>query len=161
MKPVTSRLVRPIVELEIPVIEGTSLRDFSKITMDEFNSYAAFREFLRMRMLDLDPAMSAVDSQVALTKIGVDISDQMRAMEARIRQIRLKRSVQVTGAAIGTVGAVLLGVYGPALQTVVTALGTTAGVWAGVSSLAENNKRQLRDDKWYYVWALANRANIP
>ncbi|MEV7083343.1 hypothetical protein AB0N88_33150 [Streptomyces sp. NPDC093516] len=158
--PVKSRMVRPIIELEIPVIEGTSLRDFSEITLGEFNSFAAFRDFLRLRMLELDPAMNSVDSQVELTKIGLEISDQVRSLNSQLRQVRTKRAVQVTGAAIGTVGAVLLGVYGPALQGVVTAIGASAGLWGGITAAAENSTKPLRDDKWYYVWALSKKIDL-
>ncbi len=158
VNPMKSRIVRPVIQLEIPVIEGTTLGDFSKITMDEFASYASFRDFLRGKMLDLDSSLNAVDSEVELAKVGLEISDQVRDIDSRLRQVRRKRAVQASGAVIGTLGATLVAVYGPALQAVVTSIGAGAGAWAFLNALVENSTRPLRDEKWYYVWALAKKA---
>ncbi|MFC7219770.1 hypothetical protein ACFQLX_16600 [Streptomyces polyrhachis] len=158
VNPVKSRMVRPVINMRIPVIEGTSLTNFSKITMDEFGSFSSFRDFLRERLLELDPALNAVDSEVELTRIGLNISDQVRDIDSRLRLVKKKRAVQAAGAAIGSLGAVLLAVYGPALQTVVASIGATGGAWGMLNAFAENSTRPLKDEKWYYVWALAQKA---
>ncbi|MFI6385031.1 hypothetical protein ACIBKX_36940 [Streptomyces sp. NPDC050658] len=147
-----------MIQLEIPIIEGTTLRDFSNITMDEFASYASFRDFLRGKMLDLDSTLDAVDSETELVKIGLEISDQVRDIDSRMGQVKRKRAVQASGAVIGTLGATLVAVYGPALQAVVTSLGAGAGAWTLLNALVENSTRPLRDEKWYYVWALAKES---
>ncbi|GAB2584580.1 hypothetical protein Aab01nite_53990 [Paractinoplanes abujensis] len=41
---------------------GVSLRDFGKITVDEFDSFVAFRDFLRLTLLGLDDALNDVQS---------------------------------------------------------------------------------------------------
>ncbi|CAL9334420.1 hypothetical protein SUDANB9_00138 [Streptomyces sp. enrichment culture] len=157
--PVKSRILRPVVQLEIPVVEGTSLRDFSKITRDEFDSYASFRDFLRLKLLEIDPALNAVDSEVELAKIGLEISTQVHDMNGQFKRIRSKRSVQVTGAAVGTLSAVLVAVYGPALATALTIVGATGGVWSVVNALSENSSKTLTHDKWYYIWLLGRKAH--
>ncbi|MEW2497505.1 hypothetical protein AB0942_28815 [Streptomyces nodosus] len=156
--PAKSRILRPVVQLEIPVIEGTTLRDFSKITTDEFDSYASFRDFLRLELLNIDPALNAVESEVELAKIGLEISTQVHEMHAKLKQIKTKRSLQVTGAVVGTVSAALIAVYGPALETALTVMGATGGAWSVVNALSENNSRSLEHDKWYYIWMLARKA---
>ncbi|RSS17494.1 hypothetical protein EF914_25050 [Streptomyces sp. WAC05458] len=158
--PVKSRILRPVVQLEIPVVEGTNLRDFSRITRDEFDSYASFRDFLRLKLLDIDPALNAVDSEVELAKIGLDISTQVHDMHAQLKRIRSKRSVQVTGAVVGTLSAALVAVYGPALATALTIMGATGGVWSVVNAMSENSSKTLEHDKWYYIWLLSRKAQL-
>lgn len=71
-----------------------------------------------------------------------------------------KRAVAVTGPVIGSVGAILVAVYGPALAAAVETIGATGGVWGVIHAVTENSTRALREDKWYYVWALAKKSNI-
>ncbi|MCP9944679.1 hypothetical protein LUX12_07635 [Streptomyces somaliensis] len=158
VQPLKSQLVRPILEIELPFIEGVSLQDFSNITVDEFVSYSAFRDFLRMSFLQMDDSLNAVQSERELLKLGLDIKDQVRAARNQMLQARKKRAVGVTGAAIGSVGAVLVAAYGPALQTAIATLGASGGVWGIIHAMAENSMRPLREDKWYYVWVLAEKS---
>lgn len=81
---------------------------------------------LRLRQLDirsgrmrpeLDGAMNHVHSERELAKIGIRISSGVRGMESKIKQIRRKRAVTATGAAIGSVGVMLVAVYGSALAS--------------------------------------------
>jgi hypothetical protein len=44
-EPLKSQVVRPILSIELPFIDGVSLRDFSKITIEEFGGHCAFRDF--------------------------------------------------------------------------------------------------------------------
>jgi hypothetical protein len=71
-----------------------------------------------------------------------------------------KRAVGVTGAVIGSVGAILVAVYGPALTAAVAAIGASGGVWGIIHAATESSTRALREDKWYYVWALAKESKI-
>jgi hypothetical protein len=61
---------------------------------------------------------------------------------------------------IGSVGAILVAVYGPALEAAIAAIGVGGvGVWGIIRAATENSTRPLREDKWYYVWALAKKSN--
>ncbi|MFB8272915.1 hypothetical protein ACFC96_40890 [Streptomyces sp. NPDC055955] len=64
-KPLASRVVRPVLEIDLPFIDGLSLTDFAQVTREEFDSYRLYRDFMRSRLLELDDALEAVDSQVA------------------------------------------------------------------------------------------------
>ncbi|GHE64457.1 hypothetical protein GCM10018785_36680 [Streptomyces longispororuber] len=55
--------------------------------------------------------------------------------------------------------ATLVAVYGPALQWVIgVAGGATSGLWGLLQAGADNDTRPLREDKWYYVWALSRKC---
>ncbi|MCR6486423.1 hypothetical protein M8542_26705 [Amycolatopsis sp. OK19-0408] len=152
--PLKSRLIRPVLQTDLPFIEGTSLRDFSRITVGEFDSYAAFRDQLRLTLLELDSSLDAVQSQQELVKVGLKINDQIRSMKAEIGKVRRKRAAGATGAVLGSVSAILVAAYGPALQTAIAAVGASGGLWGAVHALSENGKNQFRDNKWYYAWVL-------
>jgi hypothetical protein len=158
-EPLKSQLVRPVLRIDLPFIEGVNLQDFSKITIEEFASYSAFRDFLRQSFLDMDMALNAVQSDRELLKLGLQIKDHVRSVHSEMETARRKRAVSVTGAMIGSVGAILVAVYGPALEAAIAAIGARGGVWGIIHATTENNTRALREDKWYYVWALAEKSN--
>lgn len=161
-QPSKSQVVRPVMQIDLPFIDGVDLRDFSKITVDEFASYSGFQDFLRQSFIDLDQAVDATHSERDLMKIGHQIKSEIRGIQSQMRSAKRKRAVAVTGAGIGTVGATLVAVYGPALQDALTILGAAGagGVWGVIQSAMENSPRSLRDSEWYYVWALAQKSEF-
>lgn len=160
-EPIKSQLVRPVLRIDLPFIEGVNLQDFSKITIEEFTSYSAFRDFLRQSFLDMDMALNAVQSDRELLKLGLQIKDHVRSVRSQMETARRKKAVAVTGAVIGSVGAILVAVYGPALAAAVAAIGASGGMWGIIHAAAENRTRALREDKWYYVWVLAKKSDTP
>ena len=156
--PLKSKLVRPVLHTELPFIQGVSLRDFSRITVEEFASFTAFRDFLRLTLLSLDDALTDVQSEREVVKIGLRINDEVRAMRAEMLKAHRKRALSASGAALGTVGTVLLAVYGPALASAVTALGASGGIWGFINAMSDGTTRVVRENKWYYVWALTNET---
>ncbi|GAB3006811.1 hypothetical protein GCM10027184_75350 [Saccharothrix stipae] len=157
--PLKSRLVRPMLTVDLPFVDGVDLRDFSDITTQEFASYAAFRDFLRLTFNDMDDALDAVQSERELVKHGLQIKEEIRAVQSEMTKVKRKRAVAVSGAAIGTVGAVLVAVYGPAMQAAIATAGASGSLWGIIHAATENNIRTLRDNKWYYVWVLARKRN--
>ncbi|MEU4272291.1 hypothetical protein [Streptomyces sp. NPDC026092] len=157
-----SRLVIPVIEeLELPFIDGISLETFSEITVGEFDSYRANRGWLRMELANLDGALDAEQRAVEVMKIGLRMADGVRGMQAQMNQVRRKRAVSVTGAVVGTVTASLVAVYGPALQSALTAVvgGAAGGLWGAFQAGADNSPRTLRENSWYYVWTLSRAAD--
>jgi hypothetical protein len=160
VSPNKSKIVRPVLEIDLPFIDGVGLRDFSRITIDEFNSYRAFRDFLRKEFLKLDDALDSVQSEREMMKIGIEIREQVRANEAEMSRIKGKRAVAASGAVVGTVGATLVAIYGPAIQPALAVLGASGGLWAIVQAATENSLRTVRNAKpWYYVWALSKAVD--
>lgn len=157
VKPVKSRIVRPLLQIDLPFMDGVSIRDYSKITIEEFASYAAFRDFLRLSFLEMDESLNAVQSDQEIVKLGLRIRDQVRAAHVEMERVRRKRSVAATGAVVGLVGAVLVAVYGPALAAAVAAIGA-GGLWSTMNAVAENSPRVMRENEWHYVWVLARKS---
>jgi hypothetical protein len=159
-EPIKGELVRPILTMDLPFIEGVGLEDFSKVTVGEFDAYAAFRDYLRLTFLGLDAAMNDVQSQRELTKIGMQIQEGVRGVKSQMDISRRKRAVAATGAFVGTVGATLVAVYGPALEEALKIIGASGGAWGIIAAMSEDGKRTARKDKWYYVWALSQKRGL-
>ncbi|EID52380.1 hypothetical protein [Saccharomonospora xinjiangensis] len=157
--PLKSRLVRPVLTVDLPFVDGVGLRDFSDITTQEFTSYVAFRDFLRTTFNDLDDALDAVQSERELVRHGLQIKEEIRAVQSEMMKVRRRRAVAISGATIGSVGAVLVAVYGPAMEVAVAAVGASGGLWGIIHAATENSVRTLRANKWYYVWVLARQHN--
>jgi hypothetical protein len=158
---VKSRVVRPILQMDLPFIEGVSMADASRITVEEFGSYRAVRRFFQESFLDLDAAVQGEHMEHELRKIGNQLEDEIRRVQSEMNIARRRRAMSVTGAVIGTVGAVLVAVYGPAMEAALPIFGAAGagGVWDIVRNTAENSPRTLRDNRWYYVWLLAKNSN--
>lgn len=156
-EPLKSRLVREILRIDLPFLQTIRLRDFSRITVEEFESYAGFRDFLRQSLIETDSAINAVQSELEIAKIGAQIADGVRSIKTQMEAAQRKRAIAVTGATLGTVTASLAAIYGPALEEVLKILGTAAGagsIWGIIQAAAENDPKSLRQDKWHYVWIL-------
>src|SRR6476469_3411166 len=88
VRPVKSRLVRPLLQIDLPFMDGVSIRDFSRITIEEFASYSAFRDFLRLSFLELDESLNAVQSDNEIVKLGLRIKDEVRSARAEMERVR-------------------------------------------------------------------------
>ncbi|MGW3466614.1 hypothetical protein ACWDE9_47010 [Streptomyces olivaceoviridis] len=97
-KPLASRVVRPVLEIDLPFIDGLSLTDFAEVTREEFDSYRLYRDFMRSRLLELDDALEAVDSQVALERIALSIRDEVNAAAAQMSSAARSRALTRAGA---------------------------------------------------------------
>jgi len=142
-RPLTSRLVRHILKIELPFVDGIGLADFSRITVDEFNSYSGFRNFLRRSLLNVDDARNDTQSEQALATIETEVDDEVRKIGTEMNSIIRKRRIAVTGAAVGTVGALLVPVYGPAFQEAIAAVGATVGSGALSQCHVEEHDRNF------------------
>lgn len=106
-------------------------------------------------------SLNAVQSEREIVKIGLEIRDQVRSVRNDMTIARRKRAIASSGAVMVSAGAVLVAVYGPALAAVVSTLGAGGGVWTMLNAVAEKNPRSVRQDRWYYVWALAKASGGP
>lgn len=161
-KPRASRVVRPILEIDLPFIDGLSLSDFAQVTSDEFDSYKKFRTFLRSRLLELDDALEAVDSQVALERVALSIRDEMDAATAEMDSAARSKALNRSGAVLGTTSAVLAAVRPDAFQNALT-VGSTiaagaAGLWPTIQAFSDIKSKGAQG-KWDYVWVLQNKSS--
>ncbi|WP_186779067.1 hypothetical protein [Streptomyces salinarius] len=160
-KPLASRVVRPVLEIDLPFIDGLSLTDFAQVTREEFDSYRLYRNFMRSRLLELDDALEAVDSQVALERIALSIRDEVNAATAQMSSAARSRALSSTGAVLGTTSAVLAAVRPEALQGALGVSSTLAagatGLWPTIQAFADTRLKRTHG-KWHYVWALQKKA---
>jgi hypothetical protein len=159
--PLQSRMVRPILQMDLPFIDGVPMATASRITVEEFSSYRAVKRFMQQSLMDLDEAVQSDHMEHELRKIGNQLEDEIRRVQSQMNIARRKRAISVTGAVIGTVGAVLVAVYGPAMAAALPLIGAAGagGVWEIIRNTAENSPRTLRDDQWYYMWLMAKNSN--
>ncbi|MFD4865239.1 hypothetical protein [Streptomyces sp. NPDC058412] len=160
-KPLASRVVRPILEIDLPFINGLSLSDFAQVTSQEFDSYTQYRDFMRSRLLELDDALEAVDSQVALERIALTIRDELSAATAEINKAARSRALIRSGAVLGSTSAVLAAVRPEALHGALATSATLAagatGLWPTIQAFADIKPKRAHG-KWHYIWVLQKKA---
>ncbi|MEU5109603.1 hypothetical protein AB0H07_46470 [Streptomyces sp. NPDC021354] len=160
-KPLASRVVRPILEIDLPFIDGLSLSDFAQVTCEEFDSYRQYRDFMRSRLLELDDALEAVDSQVALERVALSMRDELNAATAEMSSAARSGALNRCGAVLGTTSAVLAAVRPEALQGALASSATIAagatGLWPTIQAFADIKPKRAHG-KWHYVWVLQKKA---
>ncbi|MFJ6354832.1 hypothetical protein ACIQKB_35915 [Streptomyces sp. NPDC092046] len=161
-KPLASRVVRPVLEMDLPFIDGLSLSDFAKVTAEEFDSYRQYRDFMRSRLLELDDALEAVDSQVALERVSLAIRDELNSAHAAMSKAARTSALARSGAVLGTTSAVLAAVRPEALQGALAVGATLAagatGLWPTIQAFADIKPRRAHG-KWHYIWVLLNKTS--
>lgn len=157
-EPIKSKLVRPIMHIDLPFINGVGLAEFSRILTGEFDHYRRFRHAMRDRLLAIEDALDNTQSERALVRIAGEIENHILSMQGEMKRIRRKRALQATGAGLGSVAAILVAVYGPAFREAVEVVGATGGLWGFISALADNGSQQLRENEWYLAWVLSQHA---
>jgi hypothetical protein len=152
--PVKSKVIRPILEMEIPYIDGVSLREFGKITAGEFNSYELFRDSLRQKLLEMDFAMNDTDSQRKLAALEQEIRAGVGEVRAKISNSKRTRWWAGTGAVACVATVILFAIQDLNSAFIAQAGLSTVGAGSAFKALTEENRRKHDDGKWYYVWAL-------
>ncbi|MFH9572337.1 hypothetical protein [Streptomyces sp. NPDC017230] len=159
--PLARDAVRVVLNLDLPFIDGVSLKEFSEITADEAHAYQGFRSFLRKKILELDSALDAVHSEQTLALLNAEISDSLRETEAVMRDIKGMRKF-THGTFVGTTAATVYAARGDALPSAIEAVaGTMIGgglLFDYWQSRKEQSRRvdELRTSGWYYIWRLEN-----
>lgn len=151
---IKSQLIKPVLELELPYIENIDLETFSKITTDHTDATQRFRDFLRLKLLELADNEGAVNFERNLTKIGLEIKDGVRAIDADFKAMSRKTAFQVTGATIAATTATLVAINSSAFGALPQILGTSGGILALVNALEQylSEKTKLQDSPYYYLW---------
>ncbi|MFK0192825.1 hypothetical protein [Kitasatospora sp. NPDC090308] len=159
-KPLASRVVRPVLEIDLPFLDGLSLADFAKVTREEFDSYRLFRDFMRARLLELDSALEAEDSQVQLERLALAIRGEIETARTSLSTASRTQALTRAGAVVTSTSALLAAVRPDALAGALATTGTAAsglaGLWPTIQAYADRSRG--RQDKWHYVWVLQRKA---
>lgn len=157
-KPLASRVVRPVLEIDLPFLDGLSLADFAQVTREEFDSYRLFRDFMRARLLELDGAMEAENSQVAIERLALAIRDEIETARTALSTASRTQAFDRAGAVLGSTSALLAAVRPDALAGALATSATAAvtGLWPTIHAYADNIRN--RQGKWHYVWVLQRKA---
>ena len=101
-----------------------------------------------------------IQSEPALTRLGLQIEEEVRSLRAHLNQVKRRRAVGAAGAVVGTSAAILLARYGPDLTAAIPVLGASGGIWQIIQAAAESSPRVLREDEWYGVWVIAKHSDV-
>ncbi|TLS43403.1 hypothetical protein FE633_26010 [Streptomyces montanus] len=156
--PMKSAAVRFILGVDLPFIDGIAMSEFSKITVEEFNGHRSVRNFIQGRINQLDDAMNAEQSEREIRQIGLDIKGSIIKATEDLNKASRTGAIAATKAGVSTVTGVLVAVCGPFLQEALAVLGVSGGLWAFIDAKAQQNPRQIIEDKWYYVWVLYQKG---
>lgn len=149
-----SQLVRPILQIDLPYLDNVDLKTFSKITADEKESLDRFRDFLRIKFLELRENEGNENLEANLAKIGAELRDGVRGLNSDYNALKRKTAFQVTGAMVAATSAVLVAVNGAVFGLLPQIVGTSGGLLAIAKILEEHFSKQhdIQDNPNYYLW---------
>ncbi|ATL33146.1 hypothetical protein KY5_8128c [Streptomyces formicae] len=152
--PEKGELIRPVARIDLPFIDGVTLRDFSEITVNEFSSYEGFRGFLRDQFDGMGRELESNQSEKGLAKIEREIQDQILSVNAQLKSPKRQRILAATHGSIGLTVATLTAVNGSLMNAALAGLVTSTSLWPVLNQFADSSKQPIRDGRWYYVWTL-------
>ncbi|KAB8166386.1 hypothetical protein FH609_023820 [Streptomyces sp. 3MP-14] len=158
---VKGRMVKLVLEIDLPFVDAVSLRDFSDITVSEFDSYRGFRNFLRGRFLEIEDALNSDETDRILARLSVEIDDQVRAVVDQIKRADARNNLQSAGFGFGVTSAALIAVAPELFEQALTVAGLAGAGPALFDFLKQRqeNRFQVADGReWYYVWQLSRKA---
>jgi hypothetical protein len=154
------KTIKPIMTLKLPVIEGTSLKDFTNITAGSADTFECFRDLLKARLIELDSELENFGK--SLIKLEIEIRDGLRKVEAELSLIKKKRAFGLAGAALVTCSAFLYALPSIADISALIAkiLGTSGGVMVAGKTLQEYlmDHGRIKSSPYYYLWLLKNNG---
>ncbi|MCX5412337.1 hypothetical protein [Streptomyces sp. NBC_00059] len=158
--PSESPLVRPVLQIDLPVVEGVSLRNFSRITVDEFDAHKRFHEFLSTHFLSMSEALNAERSQIELARLRQEIEDQVSSVRAEFVAAARRRPLGAVGAKVASTSARLVAVDASVMKRVLATAGlsTAEAFWAAVDDVVELHPRATPIGEWRYVWILSRKS---
>jgi hypothetical protein len=154
-----SRIFIPLLQVDLPYIEGTSLRDFADFVTEEWGSWEAARDFLRTRLLDLLSLSDEEELKVAAARLSVELSEGVRETHQDLTRISRRSAVQAAGGVLATAAATLVAVNGAAFGHVVQILGAAGGAWSLASAYSQHNEEtaKARTRPYYLLWLLSKQ----
>jgi hypothetical protein len=155
-----NRAMIRLLDIEIPVLEGIRLRDFSVITVEESDAHGVFRDYLRKRLLDLDGLSDAREVERKSAIIGIELTEGLRELTSELKLVSKRNAVQATGATLTFASASLVAVTSPALAPVLLALGIAGGAasLAGALTNLQNDTAKLHGRPFYFLWLLRHKV---
>jgi hypothetical protein len=159
-RPVASRLVRVVLEIDLPYIENTDLGTFARIMSDEREALERFRDLLRSSFIDLKKSEDSDHFESEMTKIELDLRQGVRKLSSDMRAMSRKRAFEATGGALVLATAILIAVGGTGFGSLPAILGSGGGLLAALKILEENiaRKRVLTESPYYYIWLLSTKS---
>ena len=159
-KSLKAGLVKPILQLELPILEQVDLSTFAKITVDENELLANFRTFLHRQLLGIDASRGSNGYKADLDKLSLDIADAVRRLDSETQKMSLKGWFQATGAVVATCTALLIALDQPTLASFASVGGGGGALWLVTKAMEEilSRQRDLKDLPVFYMWLLSKSA---
>ncbi len=153
---IKAQLLRPVLTIDLPYLEGTSLRDYCAIAADEGEALSVAQDYLRSKFLSLEDGRSEDDELRDLTRLSLEIKDGVRAVKSDLRRITRKNAVQIAGGALAACTATLVALDVGAMLQVAAVVGAGGGLWSVVSSAEQllRERSVLSERPMFFFWLL-------
>ncbi len=153
-------LLRPVLSLDLPYLEGPQLGDYARILVEEGQALSIIQNHLRPKLLEITAAPDSDEFHTRMAVLSSEIAEGVRAVTSDMRLTARRNAVQVSGASLAVCTAALLAVDAAALVELASTLGVSGGVWGLVNALQQGGERraEVRDRPYYFLWVMDRRG---
>ena len=154
-------LLKPILTIDLPYIEDVDLSTFVKITSDENESFQRFKDFLRLKFLEIKHSESSEFFDSELAKMAIELRDGVRHLNYDFNRLQKKTAFSIIGASVAAVTAVLVAVNSAAFGILPEILGGGGGILGLNKVIGEylNEKDKIETSPYFYLWLFSNKVH--
>ncbi len=155
-----ANLLRPVLTLDLPYLEGAQLGDYARILVEEGRALSIIQDHLRPKLLEITATPDSDEFHTRMAVLSSEVAEGVRAVTSDMRLTARRNAVQVSGASLAVCTAALLAVDAAALVELASTLGVSGGVWGLVNALQQGGERraEVRDRPYYFLWVMDRRG---
>ncbi|MFC3687081.1 hypothetical protein [Aquipuribacter hungaricus] len=155
-----ARLLQPLLMLDLPCIEGTSLRDYCTILVQEANALDSLQHYLRPKLMAVTASGDPNEYNAQLALLSNEISDGVRLLQSELRKASRVNAVQASGGSLAVCTAALVALDVAALADAASVVGVGGGIWALVTAVQNRleGRADVRERPHYLFWLLDKQA---
>ncbi len=154
-----SRTIMTIANVEIPIIDQVSTKDWANITIDEYDSFLKFKLLIKEMLCDLIIKENQFDYNNAIEKAGISLEKGFKLLDNDLRKHKIKNTVNTIGGILGTITASLIAINTNLFENAGKIIGSS-GTIATLLNLFNQNydfKIKAEGSEYYYLFLLGRK----
>lgn len=148
--------IKPILSIELPVVDNSNLQTYSNIVCDRYSALENLRLYLKAKMLEIDLSVNDETFFTKIEKLNIEIQKEINLLKNDVEKLNKQNIFRITGSMLSTLIATLVVVDSKLLTDIKTFAGVSGGAFLFFDALRGHiiEKAELRNRPFYFLWLL-------
>lgn len=157
---IKNRYVKPIMSIDIPIVDNTRLEDFSKVALNKYNELDNLKTYLKEIIIHIESKSDDEAFYTEMEKINVKIQKDLTNLRSDIKKLAIKNWFKVSGAFLSTTIATLVVVNTELLTDIKTITGYSGGAFLFLDALKNKieSNVDIKNNPLYFLWLLEKKV---